>query len=100
MWEFPGGKVELDEDPAEALVREIREELSCEIAVRQKLTTTVYPYAFATISLTTFHCELLSGTPTLSEHTAMHWLPAGELSQLDWAPADIPAVDLLIAQAS
>lgn len=96
MWEFPGGKVEGDESPREALIREIDEELGCEIVVGDEVTTTTHPYDFATIVLTTFLCELISGVPTLTEHAEVRWLPPSRLSELEWAPADVPAVDIIM----
>ncbi|WP_166389265.1 NUDIX domain-containing protein [Nocardioides ochotonae] len=97
MWEFPGGKIEPGESPRDALVREIDEELSCEVVVGQEVTTTTYLYDFGTVTLTTFWCELVSGTPTLTEHAAVRWLPPAELDGLEWAPADVPAVEIIRA---
>lgn len=95
LWEFPGGKVESDEAPRAALVREIREELLCEIEVGERVTTTTHEYDFATVTLTTFYGAVVDGSPSLTEHTEMRWLPPGVLSTLEWAPADIPAVRLV-----
>ncbi len=95
MWEFPGGKVEKDESFAEALVREIDEELSCEISVREPLETTTHEYDFAVVTLATFLCELVVGEPRSNEHAEEQWLPVGKLDTLEWAPADIPAVQKL-----
>lgn len=95
MWEFPGGKIEEAETPKQALEREIREELQCAIEVGQELTTTVHEYDFATISLTTFFCTLSDGTPRLTEHISVLWLEPSSLHTLQWAPADLPAVDIL-----
>lgn len=94
-WEFPGGKVELDESPREALEREINEELQCKIMVGNKVTTTTFPYDFATINLTTFWCDLVDGTPRLTEHSEVRWVEPNNLGALDWAPADVPAVRLI-----
>lgn len=97
MWEFPGGKVETDETPAEALEREVTEELRCQISVGERLTTTHHEYDFALVTLTTFYCQLLTGMPELTEHLEVRWVAPVELSELDWAPADIPAVQLIQA---
>lgn len=99
-WEFPGGKVERGEPPRDALVRELTEELLCEVAVGEVVTTTIHDYDFATICLTTFLCELLAGEPTLTEHQAVVWLAPDELYTLDWAPADVPAVALVSGSAA
>lgn len=96
-WEFPGGKVEPDEAPRDALVREISEELKCRVIVGSEVTTTIYEYDFGVVKLTTFACELVAGTPELTEHSEVQWLLPTELSQLVWAPADIEAVDILQA---
>ena len=94
-WEFPGGKIESAESAREALEREIQEELQCTIEVGQEITTTIYKYDFATISLTTFWCTLVDGLPRLTEHAAVTWLAPNALRTLEWAPADIPAVDIV-----
>jgi len=95
MWEFPGGKIEPNETPRDALTREINEELRCVVQVGDEVTTTSHDYEFATIILTTFYCELLAGEPVLTEHAAVRWLRPDELHTIPWAPADVPAVDLI-----
>lgn len=94
LWEFPGGKIETGESPRGALAREIEEELHCRVSVGDEVTSTVHDYDFGVVELTTFCCELIEGAPVLSEHQAVVWLPPADLKTLDWAPADIPAVDL------
>ncbi|EPR76395.1 Mutator mutT protein (7,8-dihydro-8-oxoguanine-triphosphatase) [Leifsonia rubra CMS 76R] len=95
MWEFPGGKIEAGESPRDALTREIAEELHCTVAVGELVTTNTHEYDFAIIELTTFFCELLDGTPVLTEHEAVCWLPPEQLMTLEWAPADVPAIQII-----
>ena len=96
MWEFPGGKIEPGEDEVTALVREIHEELLCDVQVGQKITTTPYDYDFGTVRLTTYYCDLIAGEPTLTEHAGEVWLQPDQLMALAWAPADVPAVEAVI----
>jgi 8-oxo-dGTP diphosphatase len=100
LWEFPGGKIEPGESPRSALEREIEEELRCAIDVGELITTTRYEYPFGIVTLTTFYCSLRSGTPQLTEHSAVEWRTPSALRSLDWAPADIPAVELVMEKAS
>ena len=92
LWEFPGGKVEAGESFEQALVREIDEELGCDISIIEPVETTTHEYDFAVITLATYLCELVSGEPRSNEHAEETWLPMGELQKLDWAPADIGQV--------
>lgn len=99
-WEFPGGKIESGETVRGALVREIQEELGCTISVGDEVTITEYTYDFGTIRLTTHWSTLADGRPTLTEHSEARWLSAEDLESVEWAPADIPAVKLIIEQLS
>jgi 8-oxo-dGTP diphosphatase len=94
-WEFPGGKIEAEESPEDALKREILEELDCTISVGDAVTKYTYEYDFAFVTMTTYICSLVAGTPTLSEHTDAKWLLPSELDTVEWAPLDLPTVSLL-----
>ncbi|TFD10922.1 (deoxy)nucleoside triphosphate pyrophosphohydrolase [Cryobacterium sp. TMT1-2-2] len=92
MWEFPGGKIEANESPEQALLRELDEELLCSAEIGALVETTEHEYDFGVVVLTTYYCSLIGEEPRLTEHSEIRWVQAAELDQLDWAPADIPAV--------
>lgn len=94
-WEFPGGKVETDETPEEALARELREELKVDVTVGEFIVTATHEAGTAVIELSTYLCTIIEGVPVLTEHEEFRWLPVSELSDVEWAPADIPTVELL-----
>ncbi len=91
-WEFPGGKIEPGESPEQALARELDEELHCQVDVGRRVATTEHEYDFGIVILSTFYCTLISGMPQLVEHSEVRWVRVAELDQLNWAPADVPAV--------
>lgn len=99
MWEFPGGKVEKNEDIYTALEREISEELGCTIeTIKEVFNDNTHEYDTFIINLISIKCRVVQGTPTASEHSKLIWLKRENLDSLKWAPADIPAVEQLIQE--
>ncbi len=87
-WEFPGGKIEPDETPEQALRREIREELDADIQVGELLRTIDYDYPKFHLTMHCYRCTLADGHLTLLEHEAAKWLKPTELNSVKWLPAD------------
>ena len=97
-WEFAGGKVEPGEDPAAAIIREIREELGCDIAITQALPSFTHDYKTVVIEMIPFICSLTpaSAEPHPHEHVALAWVKPGEITGYDLAAADFPVVQSLM----
>ena len=114
-WEFPGGKIQDGESAAEALRRELREEMAVEVEVVAALPTHTHHYPGTarlqpgsdpelpgwspavpgfTVTLYPFRCRLvgLAGDLHSTDHDALTWLPPGRLPELDWAEADAPII--------
>ncbi len=94
-WEFPGGKIEAKEKPEEALRREIREELNCEIGIEEKLAVVEYDYPNFHLYMQCYLCILLSNTPQLLEHEDAKWLNPNDLDSVNWLPADKKIIEKL-----
>ncbi|MBU8709179.1 8-oxo-dGTP diphosphatase MutT [Bacillus subtilis] len=95
LWEFPGGKLEEGENAQEALVREIHEELGCKIEVSEIIADIHHEYEKIIINLISIQAKIIEGEPFAKEHSELRWVPVSELESLEWAPADIPTVNLL-----
>ena len=99
-WEFPGGKVEPDEDPAVALRREIAEELDLAVTVGVELAGPdgAWPISSA-YELRLFVTAVADDRrPTAgADHDQLRWLGPAELDSVAWLPADRQALGAVAA---
>lgn len=96
-YEFPGGKMEVNETKIETIIREIKEELAMDIIVHKEFLTVTHQYPDFLLTMHSFICTCNNRDLTLNEHIDYKWLKTDELEDLDWAAADIPIVNKLIA---
>jgi 8-oxo-dGTP diphosphatase len=100
-WEFPGGKVEGAESNADALQREIYEELELSIQVESHIKTVRHQYPDFCIEMAAYRCRIRGESACvqvrLKEHLAFQWLSPCEIEfdRLDWAAADLPIISAL-----
>ena len=96
-WEFPGGKVEPNEDEMTAIEREIREEFELEVKAVRYITNNVCQYPTRIVDLRLYECKYVSGDFKLHDHSEYKWVSKDELLSYDLAPADIPLAEYVIS---
>ena len=94
-WEFPGGKVDNQETFENALKREIKEELSINIAVLKHIASEKHKDEKIDVNVHYFLCELLNENIILSEHEDLKWLKKNDLKQYKMAPGDSKIIKYL-----
>jgi 8-oxo-dGTP diphosphatase len=87
FWEFPGGKPHSGEDDAEALRREIAEELGVTATVGDRMETIAWSYPDRRVRLTFYHCTV-EGEPRPLEGQEMAWVAPADLRRYAFPPAD------------
>jgi 8-oxo-dGTP diphosphatase len=96
-WEFPGGKIETNETPEECLKREIKEEFGADISVGECLGESICHYDHGSIRLLAYRAFWQGGSFSLADHADFEWVSLHQLKGFDFAPADIPFVEKILA---
>lgn len=100
-WEFPGGKVEKDESVAQALARELKEEIGIEVLACQPLTLIEHTYHHENgsnkkVCLEVFVVEHYIGEPNAQEGQDQGWFTLDELQVLDFPAANQVIIEKLL----
>ena len=97
LWEFPGGKVEPNETPESALVRELHEELGIETwdSCLAPLTFASHTYDDFHLLMPLFACRKWNGIVQGKEGQELAWVHAKDLKNYPMPPADIPLIPIL-----
>ncbi len=94
-WEFPGGKVEENEDELKAIEREILEEFELVVKAKNFVTNNECKYPTKTIDLRLYSCDYVSGEFILHAHSEYKWVDKEDLLSYQLAPADVPLAEFI-----
>ncbi|TWX56933.1 8-oxo-dGTP diphosphatase MutT [Colwellia hornerae] len=96
-WEFPGGKVEKDETVAQALHRELQEEVAIDVLSCYPLIEVSHDYGDKKVLLDVYVVDNFQYEPTAQEGQQSAWFTLAQLSQLDFPAANVAIVAKLLA---
>jgi mutator protein MutT len=95
LWEFPGGKVEAGESMADALQRELREELGIHAEIHDEYYSTIHHYREKSVDLHFFNCTIIEGEPRAIEVAEFRWVKPADLHSYEFPEADFELVERL-----
>lgn len=100
MWEFPGGKLEAEELPSSALIREIKEEVGIDILDYSFLGEVIHNYGTKTVNLLVFRVDHYQGNALCCESQMdLRWVSVGNLSNYEFPEANFKIIELIESQS-
>lgn len=97
LWEFPGGKIENNETPVEALIRELQEELNILVQPEHchQIYTTLHRYQSINVQLYIFQISHYEGTPKVLVHKSLKWYPLDQTEEVEILQPDLAVIEIL-----
>jgi 8-oxo-dGTP diphosphatase len=97
LWEFPGGRVEPDENETACLLREVRGRIGVEVIVGTKLGEHLHDYTGYQVHLTMYSCKLpAEARPYPATVADLRWVTSREFLDYDFPPADEKTMSKLL----
>lgn len=96
LWEFPGGKVELDESDEDALKRELLHRLGVQLQVGDRISRVSHEYDKYSLELHLYACTIESGEPRAVNVHEFRWVLSNEFDGLSFTPADERSMSQLL----
>lgn len=93
LWEFPGGKVEIDETVEKALKRELHEELAIDIDEFEPLLTISHDYSDKSVLLDVWWISVFAGQPNGRQGQPLQWVKISELGKFSFPAANGPIIE-------
>ena len=97
LWEFPGGKLEPNEDSRSACIREIREETGIGVAIDSFLIRIKHEYTHFKIEMDVFYCHYISGDISLGP-IDYKWIQVSEINDFTFPKANLKFISLIKAK--
>ena len=95
LWEFPGGKVEKDEEASSACIREIKEETGITVEIDSYLTTIPHAYTHFKIKMDIFYCRYISGRIHLKGPMDFKWIMLSDIDRFAFPKANLKFIPLI-----
>ncbi len=97
-WEFPGGKIEVNETPQGCLARELKEELNIVVSVGEFCAEATRDYGNMNINLIAYYCTIVHGEIEISVHDKYKWIKINDLLKYDLLPADVSIAKKVVGE--
>ena len=97
MWEFPGGKIELNESSEDAIKRELREELDIEATVNQKIMKYSHRFKNTIYEISFFEINKFTGLIKKNVHDDLQWIELASLKKYRFISGDLLLIDRILA---
>lgn len=97
LWEFPGGRVEIEESEVSALLREVRGRIGVDVVAGAKLGEHLHDYTGYQVHLTMYSCQLpVEARPYPATVADLRWVTSREFLDYDFPPADEKTMSKLL----
>ena len=93
LWEFPGGKIEINESKIQCLKRELQEELEIDAVIGNLITEYEYHYNHMIYSLSFYYVHSFSGKMVLNAHQEIKWVNPKTFNDFNFLPGEKPVLE-------